>query len=144
MGTVKMRGLAVLVLFSVVANSLAQDNKHDDVIDEVHNFRLEYHPDGSNYNGNHLLMAISDLRSQRECHVIEVDRLWEPLLRDQNKIPEISEEINHLIQGGHAREVRLTEDELFKNYGKNDATEECANHIIRAMIYTPSQAVLSG
>merc|ERR1712212_423612 len=154
--------MLLLVLLSILGHSLAQDasttarpgppdwflklqayaNKQDDVIDRVHNFRLEYHPDGTNYNGNHLLMAISDFR-QRECHVIEVDAQWEPLLNDPEKIPLISEEIIHLIQEGHAREVTLTDDELYKNYGRNDATEECANHVVKAMIYSPSDAVIN-
>merc|ERR1711860_309520 len=121
----------LIALFCLVAICAAQDfpkwfnemlvtvNRQDDVIDRVHNFRLE-------------------------CHPIEVDQQWEMYLTNSTFIPDISEEIVHLIQGRHAREVQISEAMLIKNYGDNDATQECANHTIWAMIYEPSPQVLSG
>merc|ERR1712055_1108171 len=71
-------------------NLLAGFNKDDDVVDRLNEFRFEYHaPD----NGQHLLIAISDTWGNAQCHVVEVDRTWEPLLQDSAKVSKIVAEI---------------------------------------------------
>merc|ERR1712156_1070858 len=80
----------VFIISCVIAVASAQFlfgllNKDDDVVDRLHEYRIEYHH-SNNYT--HFLIAIKDDRANkdnRECHIIEIDKMWEPLLNDTNK-----------------------------------------------------------
>merc|ERR1719511_259682 len=112
-------------------------NGLDDTIDRIHNLRIEYHHVA---NHTHLMIAIKD-EWPRECHFIEIDPQWEPLLQDPIKVQQISEEIYHLVHGGHVPETELTPEQLLAKYDDNDAVEECTRHVVKVMSYTPSPSI---
>merc|ERR1711934_836360 len=140
-----------LILSCLVAAVLAQQsrpswwqnlqngiNAQDDVIDRIHDFRIEYH---HNRRQQHLLIAISDERTHKECHFIEISPTWEPLLRDDKKVELISEEIYQLISDPSTPETTLTTKQLADAYHDGDATHECYRHTVKLLSYTPSAAV---
>merc|ERR1711963_1394046 len=86
--------------FDILAFKL---NGLDDTIDQVHNY-------------THLMIAINDEWPNLECHFIEIDPQWEPLLQDPIKVQQISEEIYHLVHGGHVPETELTPEQLLAKY----------------------------
>merc|ERR1711962_50982 len=143
----------LLAISALVALTLAQGgppawfdniknfiNGIDDTIDSIHNFRIEYHHDGR----QHLLIAIRDRGSMKECHFIEISPTWEALLKDRSKVPQISEEIYHMINNPSVQEVKLTEDQIKAAYGDAEASTECAGHDIYSLSYSPSAGIMSG
>merc|ERR1712200_104896 len=121
--------------FDIVANGL---NGLDDTIDQVHQYRIEYH---HNDNTTHLMIAINDFIRPRDCHIVEIAPEWEPLLLDPVKVQQISEEIYHLIRGNNVPETTLTDDQLIAKYGDNEVLTECRRHITKVMAYTPSPSI---
>merc|ERR1712212_882999 len=91
-------------------------NGLDDTVDRIHDYRIE-------------------------CHFIEIDPQWEPLLQDPHKLQLISEEIYHLVHDGHVPETELTADQLLAKYDDHDAVEECTRHTVKVMDYTPSPSI---
>merc|ERR1712121_190167 len=114
--------LAVVVLaqftrpswFDQLAGNL--NNNMADTIDTVHEYRFEYHDN----SGTHLIIAISDKNGMRECHFIEIDSQWEPLLKDNDKMKMITEEIYHLLDTHTAQETSLSNTEIIRKYGDRD------------------------
>merc|ERR1712055_206297 len=115
-------------------------NGIDDTIDSIHGFRMEYHHDGR----QHLLIAIMDKPPRMQCHFIEVSPVWESLLTDRSKVPQISEEIYHLIRDPNTQETTLTDDQILAAYGDSEAATECVGHTIKVLSYSPSNAIMSG
>jgi len=114
-------------------------NGLDDTVDRIHDYRIEYHHVA---NHTHLMIAIRDeYPNGMECHFIEIDPQWEPLLQDPHKLQLISEEVYHLVHGGHVPETELTADQLLAKYDDNDAVEECTRHTVKVMDYTPSPSI---
>merc|ERR1712066_474500 len=68
--------------FNNLQGMLGNMAKNDDVIDNVHEFRIEYHHEA---NHTHILIAISDQRGKRECHIVEIGKSWEADLKDPVK-----------------------------------------------------------
>merc|ERR1711962_1191525 len=156
-----------LILSCLVALTLAQTppawfshikdfiNGIDGTIDIVHGYRVEYHHDGR----QHLLILIKDEdygshhdytdrpggsgHHGKACHFVEVSPVWEHLLKDQSKVPQISEEIIHNIYNHDSPESVLTLDQLQAAYGASEAVQECAGHSIRVLSYSPSAAIMS-
>merc|ERR1712212_60519 len=114
-------------------NSLG--GRFDDVVDNVHEYRFEYHDTGNN---THLLMAISDTAGKMECHIVEIGANWEPMLKDADKLHKITEEIYTMITDGNHPETNLSVRELQQHYGDRDATQECFRHAVKILDYTPS------
>merc|ERR1712121_506751 len=141
-----MRGVVACLAVAVLAQTRPSwwqnlqngINAQDDVIDRIHDFRIEYHHPR---NGEHLLIAISDSRNHKECHFIEISRIWESLLHDDKKTEMISEEIYKLISDPSTPETQLTTAQLAAAYHDRDATHECYGHTIKVLAYTPSAAV---
>merc|ERR550517_1846141 len=124
--------------FEMMQANLARIN--DQVIDDIHEFRFEYHnPD----NGTHLLIAISDKSGAKECHFVEIDPLWEPALSNEAKTQMISEELYAMLHDPSTVETTLTVKQLQAIYGDTQASKECWHHTIKVLHYTPSQAVLT-
>merc|ERR1711922_102116 len=104
--------------------------------------RQRNHHNNHAHNTTPLLIAINDFVRPRDCHIIEIDPQWEPLLQDPVKVQQISEEVYHLIRGGNVPETELTEDQLIARYGDhNDMLAECRRHITKVMAYTPSPQI---
>ena len=53
---------------------------------------------------------------------MEISPTWESLLTDRSKVPQISEEIYHLITNPTTQEVKLTEDQIKAAYGDAEAS----------------------
>merc|ERR1739848_864341 len=113
-------------------------SRNDDVLDRYHEFRFEYH---HRNNRTHTVIAIGDTRTHRECHFIEVDPVWEPLLNDQTIAAAIVEEIYAVIDAGTVPETQLTVTQLDAAYGDHDATKECIGYMIKVLHYTPSATI---
>merc|ERR1711879_6016 len=146
-----MRALIVVICFAIAMadDGVPQwmlDLQHgigmsSDVIDTVHNWRIEYH---SQLPGKHLLIAISDgydASRTRECHFIEIDSRWEGLLNDTSKTQKISEEIYATVTDPTIQETELTVQQLQAAYGDKSASKECWEHKIYVLSYTPSAAL---
>ncbi|XP_059161200.1 uncharacterized protein LOC131944544 [Physella acuta] len=112
----------------------ANNNKNDFTIDFVHNYRFEEH----DITGHHLIVAISDVSSDRSCHLIEVTPDWAADLTNDDKVHIISEEIYQLITTHTAQETDLSSDDLKNIYGDTDAIRECVNHKVFVLTYKPS------
>merc|ERR1712154_728061 len=144
-----MRTFIIIACF--VAGALAQTNrpdwfnnlqgmlgnlaKNDDVIDNVHEFRIEYHHQA---NKTHILLAISDQRGTRECHIVEIDQSWEADLKDPVKMHIITEDIYKRITDSNTPETTLTAAQLRAKYGDREATRECFRHTVKVLDYSPS------
>merc|ERR1711879_295016 len=112
-----------------------------DVVDQVHGYRFEYHAPA---NGTHLMIVIKDKPPPKECHFIEISRVWEPLLNDVTKLSMMTEEIYGLVTNNATRETTLNIQQLYAAYGDADAARECYGHSLKILGYTPSAMVQAG
>merc|ERR1712002_217557 len=110
--------------------------KYDDVIDNIHEFRFEYH-NLQGMGAPNILIAISDRRDSMECHIVEVPNDWEAQLQDEAALHRISEDLYKIITEGKVPETTLTMQQLTDRYKDPEATRECRGHTIKLLNYTP-------
>ncbi|XP_025092765.1 uncharacterized protein LOC112563193 [Pomacea canaliculata] len=104
------------------------------VIDTIHNWRLEDHQTSN----SHILLFISDTPDTRKCYVIEVSRTWTNLLHTEDNVYRISEEIYALVNDPNHREHLLRTNELIQEYRDFTGAQECQGHLTYEIRYTPS------
>jgi len=121
-----------------LVDSLGNLIAEGDVLDTIHNWRLEYHYDG----GKHILLFVKDrvTTGHRACYVIEANPSWQEFVKNPDAVITITEEIYGLVMNANTTVSHITTNDITTNYGHADAAMECRGHDSYLLNYTPSIA----
>ncbi|MCI3311072.1 hypothetical protein MP969_25790 [Escherichia coli] len=119
--------MKIVLLSLLAAVALSQPGGNQNVIDDIHGFRVEYD------DRNDIVIFVSN----DECYIIEAaDATWDSIVRDQEQLHVVVDEIYAQFTAGTGV-VSLTQQEAAQAYDSSLEQGQCREKDIFRVRYTP-------
>ncbi|MCI3732307.1 hypothetical protein MP965_26055 [Escherichia coli] len=117
-----------IILFSVLAAVALAQQGNDNVIDDIHGYRVEYD------DRNNIILFVS----QTDCYIVEAaDGTWDPIVRNHDDLVVVTDEIYAQIMADRGI-TSLTEAQAAEQYDSNLEQWQCRGKHVHRVRYSPA------